>query len=168
MEKTPSLSLVWTKRHVALIAEGSHQATMKEDSLRIKKMRAKIIEKEYIQVLDRSFIHIFPLSFPQIFPLLNFSLFLSLTSFKPSSNLIYSLKLSLTSPGKVCGSVCALLAPENPVIYPLDILGDKIHGFSCSPQILKVHHLHWLLILLSHKFDSSQLCSPYRGGTGGR
>lgn len=27
---------------------------MKEDSLRIKKMRAKIIEKEYIQVLDQT------------------------------------------------------------------------------------------------------------------
>lgn len=104
--------------------------------------------------LPRSFIQIFPLwellgkltlpqifythfslSFPQIFPLLNFSLFPSLTSFKPNSNLIYSLKLSFTSPGKVCSSVRALLAPENPVMYPLDILGDSwFHLFPPNPK----------------------------------
>lgn len=55
---------------------------MKEDSLRIKKMRAKIIEKEYIQVLDQtvfdvyitsgifSFVNIFPLSLKPLWVIL--------------------------------------------------------------------------------------------------
>ena len=47
VEKTLSLSLMWTKRHVALAVECSNQASLKENSLRILKMRAKIIKKKY-------------------------------------------------------------------------------------------------------------------------
>ena len=35
------------KRHVALAVECSNQASMKENSLRLLKMRAKIIKKKY-------------------------------------------------------------------------------------------------------------------------